>query len=63
MIKTKSILEVKIGERIYNFECYPDSPLGECFDALSQMRGYVLNKMVESNQVIKTDAPPEEKQV
>ena len=52
MIKNKTILEVKIGERTYQMECFPDSPLGELHDALSQMKGYVIDRMkdVEKKQ-------------
>jgi len=47
MIKNKTILEVKIGERTYQMECFPDSPLGELHDALSQMKNYVIQRMQE----------------
>ncbi len=40
-------LEVKSNERSYVLECSPLSPLGELYDALSQMKNYILNKMVE----------------
>jgi hypothetical protein len=55
MIKTKTILEVKIGERIYEMECDPNAPLGEVHDALSSMKSYIINRMAEANK------PPENK--
>jgi len=45
MIKTKTILEVKIGERNYELSCAPDSPMGELFDALMQMKGFCVERM------------------
>jgi hypothetical protein len=47
MIRNKSVLEVKSGERIYSLEVYTDSPLGEVFDVLSQMRGYIVQRMID----------------
>lgn len=50
MIRNKTVLEVKIGERIYQMECANDSPLGEVHDALSQMKGYVIQLMIDSEK-------------
>lgn len=50
MIKSKTILEVKIGERIYQLELAPDSPLGEVHDALIQMKAAVINLMVQEQK-------------
>jgi hypothetical protein len=50
MIKNKAILEVKVGERAYQLELAPDSPLGEVHDALVQMRAYVVSRMVEEQK-------------
>jgi len=44
-LKNKTTLEVKIGNRIYSMECYSDSPLGEVYDALSQMKGYIVDRI------------------
>jgi hypothetical protein len=46
MIKQKTVLEVKIGERVYELFCQSDSPLGELHDALLQMKGFTVEKMV-----------------
>lgn len=51
MIKQKTVLEVKIGERIYEMCMSPDSPLGEIYDALSQIRLFVVNKINEQNKL------------
>jgi len=62
MIKNKTILEVKIGERAYQMECYPDSPLGEIFDALCAMRGFIVQRMIEEQEKDKkvVEKPKEE---
>ncbi len=49
-IKTKTFLEVVIGERTYELSCNSDSPLGELHDALMQMKGFCVDKMVAAQQ-------------
>lgn len=49
MIKNMVHFEVKTGERTYNFLCSPDSPLGEIYDALHQMKREVIHKINELN--------------
>jgi hypothetical protein len=56
MLKNEVCLEVKKEEKIYRFSCAPESPLGELFDALSQMRAFVIERMNEQNK------PPEKKE-
>lgn len=51
MIKSKTILEIKIEERTYELMCSPDSPLGELHDVLSSMRAFVIQKINESHEV------------
>ena len=50
MIKQKIVLEVKIGERIYELDCSPDSPLGEIHDALSSMKFMIIEKMKDAEK-------------
>ncbi len=50
MIKQRTILEWKIGERVYEFHCRPDSPLGEIHDALMQFKGMVVDKMIAEHK-------------
>lgn len=45
MIKNVTLLEVKKGERLYQMQVSNDSPLGEVFDALNEMRGFVYDKI------------------
>lgn len=55
MIKNNTILEVKIGERIYQFQCSPDSPLGETYDALQQMKAFIVQKMIDVEKETKSE--------
>lgn len=50
MIKNKVALEVKVGERVYAFICDNDSPLGELFDAVCQLRGLVIARIKEQEE-------------
>ncbi len=54
MIKNKTVLEVKIGERSYELNVSPDSPLGELFDAITQMQSFVVSK-INDQSVKKTE--------
>lgn len=47
MLNNISKLEIKINERVYQFICDMDSPLGEVHDALSGMKAFVIQKMQE----------------
>lgn len=60
-ILNRTVLEVKIGDRFYNLECSPDSPLSEINQALVSMNGYVLNRMEEQKK--KSEEAPETTQV
>ncbi len=51
MLSTISKIEIKIGERVYQMLCQGDSPLGELHDVLSQMKGFVIDKMQEIDRV------------
>ena len=50
MIKQKTIIEVKICDRIYELSCSGDSPLGELHDALMQMKGFCVERMVQAQK-------------
>ena len=50
MIKQRTVLEWKVGERIYEFHCQPDSPLGEIHDSLMQFKGEIVDKMIEAHK-------------
>lgn len=50
MIKCKTVLHHKIGERNYSLEVEPDSPLGELHDALVVMKNFVIAKMQDAEQ-------------
>lgn len=57
MNDSKIVLKVEKGSRLYELHLSNDSPLGEVFDTLTDMRAYVLQKMQESSvtEVVKTD--------
>ena len=57
MLKTHAKLEVKIGERVYELHLPADSPLGEAHDALYQMRNFIINKIIEAQNVDKPKEP------
>jgi hypothetical protein len=61
MLKQSAMLEVKIGERIYQLLLPSDSPLGEVHDALFQMRSFVVGKINEAQNVDKKNEPEQEK--
>lgn len=61
MIKQQAILEIKKDDRTYQFHLSPDSPLGEVFDILCEMRAFVINRLNEaSKSEVKTDEAPKE---
>lgn len=56
MIKNRTVLEWKVGERLYEFHCQPDSPLGEIHDALMQFKGTIVDKMIAAHQAEAAEA-------
>ena len=50
MIRSQTLIEIKIADRTYVLGCAPDSPLGELCDALTQMRQIVVDKIVQSTK-------------
>lgn len=65
MLNQKSALEVKIGERLYSLQLDSNSPLGEAYDALTQMRAYVIDRIIKEEEASKpkaADKPPEQGQ-
>ena len=57
-LRSKTVLQVKVGERTYEMECYSDSPLGEVHDALTQMKAYVVDRI---NAQVDNEKKAEEK--
>lgn len=53
MLKNITKLEHKIGERVYQFVCENDAPLGECHDALAKFKGYVVDRIKEASEAEK----------
>lgn len=66
MEDNKITLKVERNSRVYELQLSNDSPLGELFDVLTDMRAYVLNHINEvsknesSKEIIVTDEIPKE---
>ena len=63
MVKNQTILEAKVGEKVFILTLPLDPQYGETFDALCQMRAYIVQKMLElqqSDNRQKDPAPPVE---
>lgn len=60
MIKTVAKLEHKIGDRVYQFICDHDAPLGEVHDALTKFRSHVVGVInsVEKDSEKSKEADP-----
>jgi len=50
MLKQKSFLEVEIAGKSYSMSCDSDSPLGCLHDALMQMKGWCVDRMIKAQQ-------------
>lgn len=50
MIKQKSHLEVEIAGKQYTLICDSDSPLGSLHDALMQMKGWAVDRMIKNQK-------------
>lgn len=46
-VKTQASIKVVKGERDHIYFCDNQSPLGEVFDALSEMRNYIIQRIQE----------------
>ena len=56
MIKNKTAIEIKKGERVYELILSPESPLGEVYDVLCEMKALVYDKISEAQ---KSELPKE----
>jgi len=50
MLKQKSVLEIEIAGKSYYMYCDSDSPLGCLHDALMQMKGWCVDRMIKAQQ-------------
>ncbi len=50
MIKQKSVIEVIIADKRYELSCDSDSPLGSLHDALMQMKGWCVDRMITAQK-------------
>jgi len=53
MIESRTVLKIEINERKYELTMSPQSPLGEAFDALCQMQGFVSQRIKEHTEAQK----------
>lgn len=49
-VKNQTLISIKKEDRIYEFKCVNEAPLGEVFDALSLMRNYVVQRIQEAEK-------------
>ena len=57
MFKQKVILDVKGNdERIHRYECDPDAPIGEIYDALCTMKNFVIEKIKEKGKPLEEES-------
>lgn len=63
MIKQKTVIEVVKDERVYQLSVAPESPLGEVYDVLNQMRNYIIERIEQErkaqHEVKEEEAPVE----
>ena len=57
MLKTKTVLQAQVRDRIYSLELDPESPLGECYDAVNQIRGFIIKMINDENEKSKPKEP------
>jgi len=50
MIKSVTKIEVKSGDKIYQFICDNDASLGAVHDVLHVMKNFVVKKIVEADE-------------
>lgn len=50
MQKIRSTLEIEIAEKKYTLTCDTDSPLGCLHDALMQMKGWCVDRMIANQK-------------
>lgn len=51
MSENKTVIKIEIHKKIFEFHCDNDSSLGSIHDALMQMKGWVINKIIESHNL------------
>lgn len=51
MLENRSVLKVQKGEREYLLYVSNDSPLGELFDVLCDMKGFVYEKIQDQQKI------------
>jgi hypothetical protein len=57
-VSGKTFLTIDTGERVYEFSCAQNAPLGEIHDALVTMKTYIVGLIVDNQK--KETQPAEE---
>lgn len=50
MQEQKTVLKVEIAGKVFQLYCDNDSPLGSLHDALMQMKGAIVDRMISNQQ-------------
>jgi len=59
MLKMKSIVNVEVKGREYEFTCAPDSPLNDALDANNQVNAFLLGRAEQAkNAQVAQEVPP-----
>ena len=57
MLKTKTVIQAQVRDRIYSLELDPESPLGEAYDAVNQIRGFIIKMINDEDEKSKPKEP------
>lgn len=60
MIKNKTTIEIKVGERVYTFLCEADSAMHEVVSVLDIMKNGVADLLQKANEKQAEEVPPKE---
>lgn len=59
MLKMKSILNVPVNGREFEFSCSPDSPLPDALEANNQINAFLLGRIEQAKSAQEIPEPPE----
>jgi hypothetical protein len=59
----KTVLQVERGNRKYSLECDSEAPLGEVYDAINELRGYIIDRIQQTKSDFEACSESEEKEV
>ncbi len=50
MLKTRTIIEIEVKGRDYRFECSPDAPLADVYEAITVMNNYITGRLQQAQE-------------